>query len=68
VVTPGLTWGDDVEHFAGQAAGDAHHLDFLRGFQIHAHGAHYRRSGCNLNERHPTGDPGMHGSGKERKA
>ncbi|KAG0778142.1 hypothetical protein G6F22_011413 [Rhizopus arrhizus] len=34
--------GADVAHFAGQAAGDAHHLDFLRGFQIHAHGAHYR--------------------------
>ncbi len=40
---------DDVEHLAGQTAGDAHQFDFLGGFQIHAHGAHYRRSGANLN-------------------
>ena len=29
---------DQVEHFGGQAAGDAHLFDFLGGLQVHGHG------------------------------
>src|SRR5690606_2228991 len=54
---PGLdVRGDHFQHFGGQAAGDAHLLDFLGGLQVQAHAGDYRRSGGGLNG--PSENPG----------
>jgi len=34
---PGLTWGDEVEHFPGEFPGNAHALDLLRSLQMYRH-------------------------------
>src|SRR5690606_29373176 len=34
--------GDHLQHLGGQAAGDAHLLDFFGGLEVHGHGGDYR--------------------------